>query len=772
MVVLLTAASPLFLSPAPAQAETAVSGLPSSAESGLIAQKRTQARRLAPVESTSTPLTRSATRPSVRFSSDDGYGSISGTVTDSSGTPVEGAVVYAYSQSEEDWIDGVTTNSDGSYLIADLSPGRYTLEFDSPEGSDLAGEWWRNKTNSSDATYFRLGDAQDLEDFNAVLGVGGTVAGRVVNAQGEPLSGATVWVADAHGKRGVTDADGAYVIPGAAPGKKTLIFDGPDDSGLGSEWWNDKPFSGKADFFAVSSGSISSGKNAALAEGGSIEGEVWDNFWDEAASDVTVYVLAYDKKWYYVDEVVTDEDGYFSVSDLYPGVTYAVIPDDYYVNTDAWATAVGLALVDSKAKVRASVNASITGSPEVGATLKVNRGSGSWSGVKAAYSWLVDGEESGVTGTSYRITPDDLGNTLSVQVTGSYAGDTMSSTSRETPGIVRTARPRIDGIAQVGETLVVDPGEWTDGTQFTYEWLADKTILGETGDELIVPAGAAGKRITVKATGSLAEHATVTKPSGATAKVMLAGTPKVTGTQSVGSTLGVDRGKWTSKVSFRYRWLRDGELVANATKSTYKLTAADLDHEITVELTGKRSGYSTVILTSDSVGQVVNAGKPKINGVAGVDLRLTADAGTWATGTTIEYAWYAGSTKVSSDEEYVVGMSAADQAIRLRVTARLANHADVTVTSAATPKVMRWQEPTIPATATVGQTLTAVPGKGWTSKTAFSYQWFNDGVAIARATKSTYRVATSDSGPITVTVTGKRSGYATVSATSEASVIA
>ena len=79
--------------------------------------------------------------------------------------------------------------------------------------------------------------------------------------------------------------------------------------------------------------------------------------------------------------------------------------------------------------------------------------------------------------------------------------------------------------------------------------------------------------------------------------------------------------------------------------------------------------------------------------------------------------------------------------------------------------------PTITGTARSGYTLTAKPGT-WTPAATFKYQWFRNGTKISGATKSTYKVLTSDRGKkISVKVTASRTGHTTVSKTSAAKLI-
>ncbi|WP_051218385.1 hypothetical protein [Nocardioides insulae] len=72
----------------------------------------------------------------------------------------------------------------------------------------------------------------------------------------------------------------------------------------------------------------------------------------------------------------------------------------------------------------------------------------------------------------------------------------------------------------------------------------------------------------------------------------------------------------------------------------------------------------------------------------------------------------------------------------------------------------------------VGGTLSARTG-AWTKGTTFSYQWKRNGASIRGAVKRTYTATPADAGRrLTVTVTGRKAGYTTASATSPARVVA
>lgn len=86
-------------------------------------------------------------------------------------------------------------------------------------------------------------------------------------------------------------------------------------------------------------------------------------------------------------------------------------------------------------------------------------------------------------------------------------------------------------------------------------------------------------------------------------------------------------------------------------------------------------------------------------------------------------------------------------------------------------RVLATPTPTLSAAPTVGRSVTART-TGWTSGTTVTYQWRRNGKPIASATKSSYTPVAADRGAkLTVTVTGKKAGYATASRTSAAKAV-
>jgi len=72
------------------------------------------------------------------------------------------------------------------------------------------------------------------------------------------------------------------------------------------------------------------------------------------------------------------------------------------------------------------------------------------------------------------------------------------------PGDLVVGTPSIAGAATVGATVAAQPGEWTTGTAFTYQWLVDgEAVDGATSAEFTIPAALAGRALSVRVSGSL-----------------------------------------------------------------------------------------------------------------------------------------------------------------------------------------------------------------------------------------------------------------------------
>ena len=246
----------------------------------------------------------------------------------------------------------------------------------------------------------------------------------------------------------------------------------------------------------------------------------------------------------------------------------------------------------------------ISGTPAVGQTLTAAPGTWSVGGLDYAYTWKAASDTVG-SGSNYLVKAADFGKAITVQVTASRAGyATGSATSDPTTAvagqleITNTGKPTIAGQVQVGQTLTATPGTWdTTGLTYSYLWEAGATTVGE-GATYAVQAADLGKQITVtvtaRRTGYIQGIATSIPTStvvAAPVPVVIANTgkPSVNGAAVIGSSLTATPGSWNvDGLAFTYQWLADGNPIAEATTSTYAVTAGDVGRSIGVRVTASR----------------------------------------------------------------------------------------------------------------------------------------------------------------------------------------
>ena len=218
------------------------------------------------------------------------------------------------------------------------------------------------------------------------------------------------------------------------------------------------------------------------------------------------------------------------------------------------------------------------------------------------------------------------------------------------PSATIVVQPTITGTAAVTSVLTANVSTNVIAPALTYQWLREgMSIAGASGATYTLTANDVNKRISVKVTATKPGYTTVTATSAKTAAVSAAtlvfGTPAaITGTLSLGWTVTAG-GATTPGAAYSYQWFRNGAAIKGATAKTYKLAASDVGRAMTVKVTATKAGYATLASTSASSSLVqpgtLVVGTPSIAGTFKVGSNLNVRAGTWTTGTTLKYAFYA-----------------------------------------------------------------------------------------------------------------------------------
>jgi surface antigen len=246
----------------------------------------------------------------------------------------------------------------------------------------------------------------------------------------------------------------------------------------------------------------------------------------------------------------------------------------------------------------------VDGLAKVGSTLTSSPGT--WSPTaNVSYQWRAGGlDVPGATGPAFTVGEAQLGQRLRVVVTASKPGyPTTTASSARTAPVLRgtlasSTAPSISGDPVVDGALTAAAGSWEPAPDaVTFQWLADGVpIEGAVGEQLTPGVGLVGSALSVRVTASRSGYTDVSVTSAATDPVTQAKFTDVTdavlsGTPRLGETLRLAAGSTAPEASPTIAWQRDGETIADASGTSYVLTADDLGTRISALVRWDRPGY-------------------------------------------------------------------------------------------------------------------------------------------------------------------------------------
>ncbi|NLB65176.1 MAG: carboxypeptidase regulatory-like domain-containing protein [Lentisphaerae bacterium] len=271
-------------------------------------------------------------------------GKITGTFTNSAGSPMEDVFLVGFRKNGVGWqpIQNTRSAANGNYALIGLPAGTYRI-FYTYQGQD---GYYDNAPDLLTATDIPIAPGQIVSNINAIAGERssvGAISGKVTEEDGvTPLNQIYVSVfrwADVWWQRyteGITDSQGDYLIENLPPGKYRVCFEA-SYYGEG-KFYNDAPDIFTAADITVAAGETTENINAAMAPGaateratpGAIAGTVTRQ--DGTTPIAQVHITAFrwaDVWWQRYAEGVTDAEGNYSITNLPPS-TYRIQFEDWH----------------------------------------------------------------------------------------------------------------------------------------------------------------------------------------------------------------------------------------------------------------------------------------------------------------------------------------------------------------------------------------------------------------------------------------------------------
>ena len=220
---------------------------------------------------TAVPVTEGGDTPGIDFGLRV-EGTISGTVTDSGGSPIVGAQLSAYPYTGYGSYGYATTGVDGTYTIGGLATGDYRVQV---WATGYAYEYYDDTVDWSAATPVPVTEGDDTPGINFSLAIEGTISGTVTGPGGAEIGGASVYACPFTGSgycgSAWTASNGTYTIGGLPTGDYRVEAWA---TGYAGEYYDDTVDQNAATAVPVVEGADTPGIDFSLAIEGTISGTV------------------------------------------------------------------------------------------------------------------------------------------------------------------------------------------------------------------------------------------------------------------------------------------------------------------------------------------------------------------------------------------------------------------------------------------------------------------------------------------------------------------
>ncbi|MCB0732250.1 MAG: carboxypeptidase regulatory-like domain-containing protein, partial [Ignavibacteriae bacterium] len=223
----------------------------------------------------------------INFNLNKYLGSITGTVKNNKGAPIQYCTIMAENEMGE-YVRSSETSYNGEYILYGLQSGLYKIQAGSMwnEGN-YANEYYDNTYNYQDADFVTVEEPYETKNIDFVLEEGGTIKGKVFEPNGAAVYTYEVSISaynieKDHVKSAETDENGIFLINGLTPGeyKLEINYYGMKNYVEGNyeleNWYDNTQDFNKAKKIIVSIADTVAIIEIKLHEGGKISGNVFD----------------------------------------------------------------------------------------------------------------------------------------------------------------------------------------------------------------------------------------------------------------------------------------------------------------------------------------------------------------------------------------------------------------------------------------------------------------------------------------------------------------